>query len=67
MSMTVAEVQRLVAVLKNDAHDDELAHLNEDTLRHAVLVAIAEGAPNAAELAEAALRTSDVKFARWCA
>lgn len=47
--------------------DDELAHSMEDALWEDVLRAIADGAPNAAELAKAALATKELDFARWCA
>jgi hypothetical protein len=36
-------------------------------LHQAVLVAISDGAANAVDLAREALKTQDVKFARWCA
>lgn len=47
--------------------DDEVAHSCEDAIHQAVLRAIADGAPNAKELAEAALKTLRFTFARWCA
>ena len=65
--MTVDEVRRRVADIAEEAGDDESAHSDEDSLRHDVLAAIAAGAPNAAELAAEALKTSEIEFARWCA
>jgi len=47
--------------------DNELAHIKEDALREDVLDAIAAGATNAAELAEEALKSSDLDFTRWYA
>lgn len=44
--------------------DDEHAHNLEDALYIDVLQAIANGAPNAAELARDALRTQDIDFSR---
>lgn len=45
-------------------HDDEHAHNLEDALYLDVLRAIADGAPNAAELARDALRTQEINFSR---
>lgn len=47
--------------------DDEAAHEAEDLLWEVVLVAISNGAPNAAELAAAALQTRRLEFSRWYA
>ena len=41
------------------------AHAAEDALHQDVLAAIAAGAPNPAELAAAALATTEIKFSRW--
>jgi hypothetical protein len=65
--ITVAEVKARVAEIRALAGDDESAHSSEDALWAEVLQAIADGAPNAKELAKAALKTSEIDFARWCA
>ena len=65
--ITAEWVRERVAEIRAMADDDEVAHSEEDSLRQAVLAAIAEGAPNAAELASEALKTSQIRFARWCA
>jgi hypothetical protein len=59
-----AEVQRIAAM----AGDDEGAHIAEDGLHQSVLAYIAEhGDAHSAALARAALATTDIEFARWCA
>lgn len=45
--------------------DDEWAHRLEDDLHLAVMRAIANGATNARELADAACETSKLRFSRW--
>ena len=66
--MTVADVKTRVRAIKKMAHDDESAHSSEDQLREDVLRAIADGtATDSKQLAREALKTSDIKFARWCA
>ena len=65
--LTVDEVRRRVEEIRAIAGDDEAAHSDEDSLRDLVLCAIADGAPNAAELAAEALKTGEIEFARWCA
>ena len=65
--MTVQDVEDQVANIRAVAGDDEAAHSWEDQLRQSVLEAIANGADNPADLARAALKTSDIEFARWCA
>jgi hypothetical protein len=47
--------------------DDEAAHSMEDALRRDVLQAIANGSPDAVELARIALESESLIFARWCA
>ena len=49
------------------AGNAEAAHGEEDDFRAAVLAAIAEGTPDAQELAAIALETDDISFERWCA
>jgi len=47
------------------AHAGATAHAMEDQLYLAVLAAIAQGAPQAAELAQAALMTRGYEFERY--
>lgn len=63
--MTVKEVIGRVAHIKNVRGDDEVAHSAEDNLHQDVLRAITEGARNSRKLAEEALKTLDIGFARW--
>jgi tellurite resistance protein len=65
--VTVEDVRAEVEAIRAIARDDERAHGREDELHQAVLVAISDGAANAVDLAREALKTQDVKFARWCA
>lgn len=65
--MTIKQVELALKEIARVANDDERAHGMEDRLHQEVLQAIADGAPNAAELARLALKTSDINFARWCA
>lgn len=66
-SMDLYEVQRRVVEISAVSYDDEKAHSEDDQLRADVLRAIANGAPNASELAAAVLRTDDLGFCRWYA
>jgi len=61
------DVMERIAQIHADAGDDERQHELEDALYVSVLQAIAQGAPNAAELAAAALKTQDMSFSRWYA
>lgn len=66
--MTKDEVlKRVKEIEKSGETDDEAAHSEEDELRTDVLKAIASGCENAQELAETALLTEEMDFARWCA
>jgi hypothetical protein len=65
--LSVFEVNQLVEGVRANSNDGERAHSMEDDLREWVLEAIANGAPNAVELAKAALETSAIDFPRWCA
>lgn len=47
--------------------DNEYAHVFEKDAWEAALAAIAAGAPNAQELAQEALKTQSIDFARWYA
>lgn len=65
--ITLEEVLGRVEWIRQNADDDETAHIAEDSLHLEVLEAIAAGASNSADLAREALRTADIRFARWCA
>lgn len=65
--MDIDQVRNRVAHIDNIRRDDEAAHAEEDSLHSDVLHAIADGAPNAAALAEEALKTKNIDFSRWCA
>lgn len=66
--MTLDDVKQRVAEIRAiGRRDPEVSHGNEDALWENVLRAIADGAPNAAELAREALETAKIDFARWCA
>lgn len=61
--MTVDEVRRRVAEIREKAWDDEVAHGMEDNLWRDVLRAIATEKVAGAE----ASATEDIDFSRWCA
>jgi hypothetical protein len=63
--MSPDEIYARIAAI--NTHDDENAHATEDSIRDDVLKAIAAGDPTARALAEAALTTSNLEFARWFA
>jgi len=65
--ISVAGVEAEIARLRDLAWDDEQAHSIEDSIRAAVLAAIAAGHPDTVELAKLALSTKDIEFHRWCA
>jgi len=65
--ITVRKARAMVSKIASDSSDDETAHRLERKLRDQVLTAIAQGSPNARELAEIALSTNDIRFARWFA
>lgn len=65
--MTVDEINERVMRIREVSFDDEVAHNSEDGLHKDVLRAIAEMGGEAGALAEAALTTSEIHFARWCA
>jgi hypothetical protein len=65
--VTVADVEAKVEAIRAVRGDDERAHSDEDELHQLVLAVIARGAANAAELAAAALKTTEIEFSRWCA
>ncbi len=62
------DVKQLVELTINNAKSDpELAHSNEDSLYWSVLDAVANGNPNAIDMAKEALKTKEIDFPRWCA
>lgn len=66
-AVTVADLKRALAVISTCAFDPERAHGMEDDLRELVLRAVATGRSDGPELANLALSSSEIKFARWCA
>jgi DNA-binding GntR family transcriptional regulator len=65
--LTPASCYRAVDIIEALAEDDEAAHVYEDRLHQAVLLQIANGSLLASAIAAIALKTRDIKFARWCA
>lgn len=65
--MTITEVEDRVEQIRRASGDDEAAHGMQDDLYDDVLAAIAEGAPDSAALAAAALKVGEIKFHRWMA
>ncbi len=63
--MTVDEIRARVARIDATADLVEKAHREEDRLYHDVMRAIAGGASNPTELAEAALATKDLGLDRY--
>lgn len=67
--ITVKEVKKIVNSLANgmnaDWADYEDMHIEEDDMYEDVLRAIAEGDPHSKLLAREALKSKNVKFARW--
>lgn len=65
--MTIDEARRRLDDIRACMGDPEAAHTLEDYLRRCVLQAIADGSPDAVELARIALESESLCFARWCA
>lgn len=65
--MTVNDVICEVEKIEKLTGDPEAAHSLEDALYRQVLIAIKRGHPAPSRLAEAALRTMEIDFERWCA
>ena len=69
--MTLDEIERRVAHIKDLCGDDEAAHSAEDALHIDVLEAIANGDISGLlhirDAARTALLTRDIDFQRWCA
>ncbi len=62
--MTLEEVEQRVQRIRDAAPDDERAHALEDAL---YIEIVRHHAANGCPLAREALKTADIKFARWCA
>ena len=67
MTITLAEVHARLEIIRRFTGNDEVSHIAEDALWKDVLIVIAEGAPNAEDLARAALETQQIDFSRWYA
>lgn len=66
--LTLALIRASLDAIKAEAHDDEAAHVMEDELHQTVLMAIAVGrCEKPSEAAALALKSREIKFARWCA
>ena len=66
--MSIAQVKRHIAKIKELAGDDESAHCEEDKPHCAVLQSIASGTAEDPKLMAAlALTTKEIEFSRWCA
>lgn len=64
--LSVADIAKRVAEIKEVAGDPEIAHAKEDELWYGVLCSIRDGASNAEELARACLESTHIEFGRWC-
>ena len=64
---SIEDVRTALAFISTIATDDEAAHAAEDAMRSKVLELVASGHPEAIALAKLALRSSAIKFGRWCA
>lgn len=66
--MNGGEIMRRLASIQASKRDSEVAHAKEDELLRDVLAAIALGmCDDPAECARLALKSREIKFARWCA
>lgn len=66
--MTLQDVERALAEIREHVYDDECAHGQEDALYRAVLQAIADGTcESPADCARLALTSQAEDFERWCA
>jgi hypothetical protein len=67
--MTIEDVEKGLEEIRelDRKGDDEGAHYADDALRDEILMAIADGAGNARELARLALETNRLTFSRWYA
>lgn len=66
--MTLEQVTETVEAIRLEHNDPEAAHRDEDDLRRAVLLAIAEmrDPRKMRALAREALKTGGIDFPRWC-
>lgn len=67
ITMTLDEVRKAIDDIRDCAHDPEAAHSLEDTLHQKVLHAIVASRGRDWELAAEALKTTGIRFKRWCA
>lgn len=65
--MTLSEVKDTVIAITEHKDDFEVAHCMEDSLYENVLKAIVAGNPEAQVMAQEALKTKQIDFARYCA
>ena len=65
--ISVEEAKAWVAEIEAASDDPEAAHASEDSLWVTVLKATRDGADNSQELAEIALKTTEIGFPRWYA
>jgi len=68
VTLTVQHIRAMLAEIKSawDNGEDDVAHMLEDSLMVDTLDAIQHGAPNARELASAALESYELDFDRTC-
>ncbi len=64
--MTIEDVKKRIAAIREVKGDYEKAHSREDELWCDVLRAISKGADNAQELAQEVLKSRRIQFARAC-
>ncbi len=65
--ITLGTIQKRLEEIRACIDDPENAHSLENDLFLDVLEAISNGSSNAQELAEAALKSTELEFPRWCA
>ena len=65
--LSVEDAKAWVERIRAMVGDPEAAHGEEDQLRAAVPHAIADGSPDAVELAYMPTSTEHIDFPRWCA
>jgi len=66
---SVDHIKKRINMVRREAgkrHNEE-AHILEDEILLETLRAIAEGAPNPKELAQAAIKVADIDYFRWYA
>jgi hypothetical protein len=66
--MNLSDIKMDLEFLESISYDDESAHGFEDDLRDRFIKFIAEeGESKFSKMAKEVLKTSDIKFSRWCA